>query len=475
MTRSLKIILFSISGFTGILILVGLVLLLVVNTNANKLRLEAIVSETLGMEVSVGGRMCIRFFPDLSVTLEDVHIRNQDMDVVSSQEGRFEIDFLSLLRREVRIGKITLNHPSISIMQDRDGTFNFEKTGQARGTLPVLNLPEISIANGTFFYADKQSGDEFAAVDCDIEVHSLQPLSSRSPDPLKNLSFTAELACGETRIKDFAVPEVKFSVVGKEGVFELNPVLLNVFGGKGSGSLLADFSGAVPRYHARFSLAQFHLEKLTKAMSPDMTIEGRMDFAANLSTHGKSTQQVKEGMAGQITLRGNNLLIKGSDLDLEFARFESSQNFNLVDVGAVFFAGPFGLLATKGFNIAYVFRGSEGSSQIHTLVSDWKIEHGIAQAQDVAMATNENRVALRGEINLVTEHFNEMTVALIDAQGCTKVEQKIHGSFQEPEVDAPNIIRSLSGPMVNLVKKGMDLMSIGDCEVFYAGSVPPPK
>ena len=254
MTKSLKIILFTLSGFTGILILVGLLLLLFVNTNANKLRLETMASETLGMEVRVGGRMCIRFFPELSVTLEDVHIRNRDMDVVSSQEGRFAIDFLSLLRREVRLGKITLKHPRISIMQDRDGTFNFEKPGPTRGTLPVLNLPEISISGGTLFYADKQSGDKFAAVDCDIEVHHLQLLSSRSPDPLKNLSFTADLACGETQIKDFAVSEVKFSVVGKDGVFDINPVLLNVFGGKGSGSLLADFSGAVPLTKPAFPL-----------------------------------------------------------------------------------------------------------------------------------------------------------------------------------------------------------------------------
>jgi AsmA protein len=269
--------------------------------------------------------------------------------------------------------------------------------------------------------------------------------------------------------------DVKSTVVGKDGVFELNPFLLHVFDGKGSGSLQADFTKAAPLYHVTFALSQFQLEKLTKTMSSDMGIEGRMDFTAKLSMQGKTTHQVKENVAGQITLRGKNLIIKGSDLDLEFSRFESSQNYSLVDAGAVFFAGPFAVFATKGLNVANVFRGSGGSSQIHRLVSDWQVEHGIAKARDVAMATNENRVALRGEVNLVTEHFNEMTVALIDDQGCAKVRQKIHGSFQEPEVEAPNIFKSLSGPMVNLFKKGMDLMSIGDCEVFYAGSVAPPK
>jgi len=42
-------------------------------------------------------------------------------------------------------------------------------------------------------------------------------------------------------------------------------------------------------------------------------------------------------------------------------------------------------------------------------------------------------------------------------------------------VEPPNILMSLTGPARELLKKGRDLFSGGECEVFYAGSVAPPK
>jgi len=200
-----------------------------------------------------------------------------------------------------------------------------------------------------------------------------------------------------------------------------------------------------------------------------------MDFSANLSMQGKTVNEMIQTVEGQISLRGENLTLNGSDLDREFARFESSQTFSLVDAGAFFFVGPLGLAATKGYDFAGIFRGSEGSSEIRTLVSDWKVEHGVAQAQDVAMATNQNRIALIGKLDFVNEQFDDMTMALVDAQGCAMVLQKIRGSFRKPVVEKPGVLKSLAGPALKLLKKGRDIFPGGECEVFYAGSVAPPK
>lgn len=41
-------------------------------------------------------------------------------------------------------------------------------------------------------------------------------------------------------------------------------------------------------------------------------------------------------------------------------------------------------------------------------------------AQDVAMATKQNRVALKGGLDFVNERFDNVTIALIDARGCVK-------------------------------------------------------
>jgi len=102
------------------------------------------------------------------------------------------------------------------------------------------------------------------------------------------------------------------------------------------------------------------------------------------------------------------------------------------------------------------------------------VADGVAQAQDVAMATAENRLALRGGLDFVNDRFIDVTMAVIDDKGCVKVQQKISGTFRETVVENPSFFRSITGPARNLIKKGIDLLG-GDCQVFYAGAVAPPK
>jgi AsmA protein len=475
MPRSLKIILLTVSGFIALLVLAALAMLLFVDANTYKPRLVAAASEALGMEVSVDGSLGIGFFPGLQITLEDAHIRNRGADLVSAKQARLGIDILSLLYQKIRIDKIVLKRPTISIVRDRDGEFNFEKPDASDAALPVLDLAKVSLSDATLIYTDNQAGEGFEAGSCDLDLHRLRLPGGARPDLMKRLSFTAQLACGEIKKNDLKVSDLKLTASGKRGVFELKPITMRVFGAQGSGSIQADFSGSVPRYHVRYALPQFRSEEFLKTLSPQRVAEGPMDFSANLSMQGKTVNEMKQTVDGETSLRGENLTFDGIDLDRVLSRFESSQNFNLVDVGAFFFAGPIGLAVTKGYDFASLFKGSEGRSEIRTLVSDWKIERGVAQARDVAMATNRNRIALRGGLDFVNEQFNDVTMATIDAKGCATVRQKITGSFQKPVVEKPNILMSLTGPARKLLKKGRDLLPGGECEVFYAGSVAPPE
>lgn len=475
MSRSLKIILFALGGFVGLLVLAALALLFFVDANVYKPRLVATASEALGMEVSVDGRLGIGFFPGLHLTLEDGHIRNRGTDLISARRARLGIELLPLLQKKIRFDKITLNRPAISIERDRDGKFNFQKLEVSDKSLPVLDLAKVSFSDGTIVYTDQQSGQGFEAANCNLDLRRLWLPGGARPDLMKRLSFTAQLACGEIRKNGFTVSDLKITAHGKNGVFELRPVTMQIFGAQGSGSIQADFSDGVPRYQVSYSLPQLRSEELLLTLSPQKVVDGPMDFSANLSMQGTSVSDMKLSLDGEASLHGENLGLDGVDLDRVLSRFESSQNFNLVDVGAFFFAGPIGLAVTKGYNFASLLKGSEGHSEIRTLVSDWKIERGVAQAQDVAMATKQNRIALRGGLDFVNEQFIDVTMATIDARGCATVRQKITGSFQKPVVEKPNILMSLTGPARKLLKKGRDLLPGGECEVFYAGSVAPPE
>jgi AsmA protein len=474
MSRSRRFLLFTVIGSVALLILVAAGLLLFVDANVFKGRLEAAASEELGMEFSVVGRLGIGFFPGVRVTLEDVHIRNRGLEVASAKEATLAIDLLPLLSKEVRIEKIALKSARIVIESDRQGLFNFERPQQDRSPLPVLDWPNVSLVDTTVVYADQQSGHAFEASDCHAAVNRLRLAGGERANLMKALSFTAELACAALRARGFSVSNLKSSVDAKNGVFELEPITTRVLGTQGSGTVRADFSGAVPVFQVRYALSQFPIEEFFKTLSQKNVAAGRMDFSADLSMQGKTGHEWQQTLKGHISLRGRNLTLIGSDLDRDLSRFESSQNFNLVDVGAFFIAGPLGLVVTKGYSFATILQGTGGSSEIQTLVSEWKVQGGVAHAQDVAMATRKNRIALQGGLDFVNDTFDDVTVAVIDAKGCATVRQKIRGTFKNPVVEKPNFLASLAGPALRLLKKGSELLG-AHCDVFYAGSVAAPK
>jgi hypothetical protein len=190
--------------------------------------------------------------------------------------------------------------------------------------------------------------------------------------------------------------------------------------------------------------------------------------------HGTPQSGVMGTVEGEASLRGNNLVLDIGDLDKEFTHYESTQNFNLIDMGAFFLAGPLGVAVTKGYDYARVLKKSEGHTTIRTLISQWKLERGIAMAQDVALATPENRIAMQGGLDFANDTYDDVTIALIDAQGCTRVDQKIRGSFRKPDVQKPNVVTAVTGPARRLLIKSKKLFG-AKCVVFYSGAVQPPK
>jgi uncharacterized protein involved in outer membrane biogenesis len=555
-----KIGLFAAGGLVALLLLAAVALVLFVDVNALKPRLETAASDALGMEVRIGGRLGIGLFPVFHATLEDVRIRNRGSDVASARETTLGIELLPLLHRELRIVKIGMKRPRISIGKDADGRFNFETPereagkkapGEPEGTRFSLVASNISLSDGVFFYEDGKTGEVLEAGDFTLDVRRLRFAGGKSRYLGKDLSFAAEFACkeirkgtlavsnlklrvegkdgrysirpataarlvysgpggkvtadrialgvdnlavggdgkddilrrisfsgtagaGEVRTENLVATDLAASVAGKGGVLDLEPVTMRLFGGEGSGSFRADLSGSAPRYRVRYSLSRFRVEEIFKTLSPDVRAEGPMGLSATLSMRGKTANEMKRTADGRVSLRGENLTVSGVDLDRTFSRFEATQSFNLVDVGAFFIAGPFAPVVTKGYDFASLFRGSGGGSRIRVLVSDWKVERGVAQAMDVALATNEHRIALTGSLDFAHERFNDVTVAVIDGKGCAKVRQKIRGSFRKPEVDKVHFLQSVAGPVLKLFRQTRNLLG-EKCEVAYKGSVAPPK
>jgi AsmA protein len=253
-------------------------------------------------------------------------------------------------------------------------------------------------------------------------------------------------------------------------------VTLQLFGAVGSGRFEIDLTGDAPRYDVAFDLDQFRSEAFAGALAPRQTMEGALDLALHATLEGSTSDTLKRSLAGELSLQGRDLTLHGIDLDDEFSRYQATQNFNLVDLGAFFFVGPLGLAVTKGYDFAGIFAGTGSRSEIRALVSEWTITEGLAVAEDVALATPRNRIALKGGLDFPAGEFSDLTMALVDARGCAVIEQVIHGSFQAPQIEQPGILRTLAGPAIALLEQGLDLLPGEiDCEPFYTGSLAAPQ
>ncbi|MBT9569163.1 MAG: hypothetical protein IV085_12795 [Thiobacillus sp.] len=109
-------------------------------------------------------------------------------------------------------------------------------------------------------------------------------------------------------------------------------------------------------------------------------------------------------------MSGQDLILHGRDLAEAFARYEPRQSFNLVVVAALLLAG---VAATKAYTFASRLQASEGCSEIRTPVSDWKVARSGARSQDVAMATKQNRLALKRRLDMSNGRCDDVTLALI--------------------------------------------------------------
>ena len=145
-------------------------------------------------------------------------------------------------------------------------------------------------------------------------------------------------------------------------------------------------------------------------------------------------------------------------------------------MSALLIAGPVSRLVTKGYELARPSMKSGNQSAIRNLISRWKVEKAVAHAVDVALTTNENRIAVNGSLDFVRDEYRDVVVALLGANGCAKASQKISGTFAKPVADRSNILLPLR-PILNLLDQAKALFpgAPEKCEVFYSGTLTEPK
>ncbi len=468
-----KIILIAGGVILAVIVLVLLSLLFV--PKILKSRIETAASKALGMDVRIRGRASVSFIPAFGASLADISVTNGGADVATVASMKIGLKLLPLITGQVRISRMEIVKPAVSVLRQKDGTLNIAMP-KGKSSADRLDLKKLAISQGSFLYKDLKSGGGIVVEGFDITVGDLS--ARRAPDGglMKTLSFTSDVRCRTAQAPGLAMTDVVMRVAGRQGVFDIREARLTAFGGPGTCTLHADFTGTEPQFKILLAVKQLKIEQMLQESPNAKHMEGLADLSAELTAMGRSWVEAKRSLSGQASMDGENIAVNGIDIDDLIMSLLRSRRFSLVDVGGFFLAGPLGPALTRGYRFADLFKESQGGKGvIAKLVSVWKVENGVAEAVDVAMATKKRRVAMKGGLNFNDNRFEDVVVAVVDQRGCAVLTQKVRGPFSRPEIGNINVLKSLTNPVTNLLKSAVKLFSNKRCEEFYSGSVAPPE
>lgn len=238
----------------------------------------------------------------------------------------------------------------------------------------------------------------------------------------------------------------------------------DMFEGEGNVKIRAELTEE-PRLFLDYHIQSLDLGEFWSQYQKAKFINGTADFSIELSTYVK---HFYDSLNGSAQISGKDWFMYGFNLDEILTDYKRSQNFQLKDVGAFFMMGPFGPLVSKGYDFTrLVSIDTAGQTQIKEFNADWIIEKGELTAQDMAFATEKNRVAAKGSIDFESREWKNLKIGVLDKNGCSLLEQEVNGPFSDPTFSDINVIGTLLGSVINVLK----IASFQKCDPFYSGKV----
>jgi hypothetical protein len=355
-----------------------------------------------------------------------------------------------------------------SVPKFTDGVINTDINFDLKLGSDSTNYESINFSARNFQYLNHK--DTIVTRNLTINASKIYYPDVAGQNPTALISGKIKVNGEDIRFGKFQTDSLSLTIVAENGTFKISPQYLGIFGKEGKGLFILKPFADVPQYQLQYDLKEIPMEALLKNIGIDSLMTGLMDLHFEIDLASLDKQNLMSGMNGQIRMEGHDLFIRGIDVDNMIKKFQRTQRFSLVDAGAVLLAGPIGLAVTKGSEMANLAIGSRGDqSHVVHLVSDWKMAAGKMEMIDVAFATDENRVAGKGWVNLVSDSL-DVAIAVLDINGCSVISQSIFGNLKKPEKSEVKVVKTVIAPLTNLINGALGK----DCEAFYNGRIEAP-
>ena len=287
---------------------------------------------------------------------------------------------------------------------------------------------------------------------------------------LREIEHTSSLRIKELQIQNKKLTNLSLQVQISKAIVNIKPVMFELNKGKFEGEYQIDVKAKKPKVTLKQSAINTNLEELFSKKTN--ILKGKINIDLNLKFKGYKQKDISKTLTGTKKMWAKNIILEQYDVDKILAKFEETKKVNLLDIGAIFIAGPFAGLLTQSSKFALLKNevDKKGKTDIKAFSSIWTFKNNKAVAKDVAVKTSKNIIVLKGAINLANKKFDDIQIAVLDKNRCAKFMQSFEGDLGKNDIKLKeNVASTFLSPLTGIFESAGKLLT--DCKPFYSGNI----
>lgn len=197
--------------------------------NQFKPHLEKALTENIGLQTKIDGKISLKVIPGLSFVATKIKVISNETYVLRVAKTEISIDLAKLFSGEIKIIALHFVEPQVYVVRNTSGIYNFEKlyaqankTAEKAAERLEIDLEEFSVTDGSILYFDLAHGDTLRVEGIDLFSDDLGFTGTLDNIKVKQLRFNGLINIRKLSINKLAIDTLSFAINGRGGEVQNN-------------------------------------------------------------------------------------------------------------------------------------------------------------------------------------------------------------------------------------------------------------
>ena len=203
---------------------------------------------------------------------------------------------------------------------------------------------------------------------------------------LRSMQIDGQLSVKQIKLQNLYLNDVELKTVAKKGVLNLNPINMNLYGGRFQGSVQVDARAKTPKYQVKKTLSAVQIGKLMTDLIGEERISGELAAKVEINTRGEWLSALKKNSNGTMNINLKDGALKGFNLRYSIDKAKAKLNkqppppeaMQTTDFSAMGMSGKIknGVFSSNDLNLqAPLLRvGGEGKANLNDNTVDYLVK-----------------------------------------------------------------------------------------------------